>query len=92
VPVSSATNAPLRPGNYMLDMARGPGRLDTNLTVAKSFGVGGGRRLQVRGDFFNALNKENFNNPELRINNANFVRITGAASARVFQFGMRFTF
>ena len=98
VPVSSVTNAPLRPGTYMLDMARGPGRLDNNLTVAKSFGVGGGNRLQVRADFFNVLNKENFQNPELRINNANFVRITSATptgattGARVLQFGARFTF
>jgi hypothetical protein len=76
----------------MLDMARGPIRIDNNLTIAKNFAIGGGQRLQVRADMFNALNRENFNNPQQAINNANFARITGAASARVLQFGARFTF
>jgi len=92
VPVSTLTNATLRPGTYMMDMARGPGRLDTNLTVAKSFGVGAGNRLQVRADFFNVMNRINYSNPQQAINNANFGRITGANTARVFQFGTRFTF
>ena len=76
----------------MLDMARGPGRLDTNLTIAKSFGIGGGNRLQARMDMFNALNQMNLNNPQQAINNANFGRITGASAARVLQFGARLSF
>ncbi len=92
VPVSTVTNATLRPGTYMMDMARGPGRLDTNLTVAKSFGLGAGRRIQVRLDMFNVLNRKNFSNPQQAINNVDFGRITGAAVARVVQFGTRLTF
>jgi len=96
VPVSPTTNATLRPGTYNHSMARGPGRLDTNLTFAKSFGIGTARRLQVRADIFNALNVKNYDNPQLAINNVNFGRITGASSdgktARVFQFGARLTF
>jgi hypothetical protein len=98
VPVSPVTNATLRPGTYMLDMARGPGALNTNMTVAKSFAIGIGRRLQVRADVFNVLNHKNYSNPELRINNANFGRITSAtptgatSGARIFQFGGRLTF
>ena len=92
VPVSAATNATLRPGTYMMDMARGPGRLDNNLTLAKSFGIGTGRRLQVRVDMFNAFNRMNFSNPQQAINNADFGRITGASTARVLQLGARLTF
>jgi hypothetical protein len=92
VPVSPITNAPLRPGTYQLDLARGPGRIDTNLTIAKSFGIGGARRLQVRADMFNAPNWRNLNNPQAAINNANFGVISGASSARVLQFGARLTF
>jgi hypothetical protein len=92
VPVSPVTNAPLRPGTYQLNMTRGPGRLDTNITIAKSFGVGAARRLQVRADMFNAMNRINYSNPQQAINNANFARITGASSARVLQFGGRLTF
>jgi outer membrane receptor protein involved in Fe transport len=92
VPTSPITNATLRPGNYQLDMARGPARVDTNLTFAKSFDVGGGRRLQARVDMFNAFNRRNLNNPQPAINNSEFGRITGASSARVLQLGARFTF
>jgi hypothetical protein len=92
VPVSTVTNATLRPGTYMMDMARGPGRLDNNLTIAKSFGLGSGSRLQVRADIFNALNRKNFSNPQQAITNVDFGRITGASSARVVQFGGRLTF
>ena len=97
VPVSAATNATLRPGTYNHEMARGPGRVDNNLTLAKSFAIGATtRRLQVRADIFNAFNRKNLDNPQLAINNVNFGRITGATSdgkrARIFQFGARFTF
>ena len=92
VPTSSATNATLRPGTYMVGMARGPNRLEQNLTVAKSFGLGEGRRVQFRADIFNLLNAKNYNNPQQAINNVDFTRITGAARARVFQLGVRMTF
>ncbi len=92
VPVSPRTNATLRPGNYMLDMARGPGRVDLHTTFAKSFRVGAGSALQLRADVFGVLNSENYNNPELRINNVDFGRITGASGARTFQLGGRLTF
>ena len=77
---------------YIVGMARGPARFDTNLTIAKSFGLGAGNRLQVRMDMFNVLNWKNYNNPEQRTNNVNFGRITGASSARVVQFGARLSF
>jgi hypothetical protein len=92
VPVSSVTNATLRPGTYMLDMARGPSSLTMHITVAKSFAVAPTVRLQVRADVLNALNRPNYNNPELRINNVDFGRITGASGARTLQFGGRLTF
>src|SRR6266571_218747 len=85
VSVSPVTNQALRPGTYMLDMARGPSALNLHTTLAKSFALGMGRRLQVRTDVFNVLNRKNYNNPELRINNVDFGRITGASGSRTFQ-------
>jgi hypothetical protein len=76
----------------MLDMARGPSSMNFHTTLAKNFEVGMGRRLQVRADVFNVLNHKNYNNPELRINNVDFGRITGASGSRVFQLGGRLTF
>jgi carboxypeptidase family protein/TonB-dependent receptor-like protein len=92
VPVSSVTNATLRPGTYQLDMARGPSELRVHMTVAKSFPFVTGRSLQVRAECFNIPNRPNYNNPELRINNADFTRITGASGSRVLQLGARLTF
>ena len=95
VPVSPVTNATVRPGNYMPEMVRGPGEFNLNTTLAKSFSLGAGTRLQVRADVFNLLNRKNYttaNNPQTNMNNADFGRITGAARARVFQFGARLTF
>jgi hypothetical protein len=92
VPVSTVTNATLRPGTYKIGMARGPSSVGFHTTVAKSFSVGAGRRLQVRADVFNVLNRKNYNNPQQSINNVDFGRITGAGGARFFQFGGRLTF
>jgi hypothetical protein len=95
VPVSPVTNATLRPGTYMPEMARGPGEVNLHTTLAKSFSIGAEKRLQVRADVFNVLNKKNYttpNNPQTNMNSADFGRITGAGRPRVFQVGARLTF
>ena len=63
VPASSVTTATLRPGTFMPEMVRGPGELNVHTTLAKSFSLRGGRRLQVRAEAFNVLNWKNYNNP-----------------------------
>ena len=63
VPTSSVTTATLRPGTYMPEMVRGPGDFLLHTTLAKSFALGSARRLQVRADIFNVLNRKNYNNP-----------------------------
>jgi len=92
VPTFPTTNATVRPGNYIGGMARGPSALNFHTTFAKSFSVGGARRLQLRADVFSVLNRKNYNNPQQNINNVNFGRITGAGGARTFQLGGRLTF
>jgi Carboxypeptidase regulatory-like domain/TonB dependent receptor/TonB-dependent Receptor Plug Domain len=92
VPVSSVTNATLRPGTFMPEMVRGPGEKTLHTTLAKGFPLGAHTRLQVRAEVFNLLNWKNYNNPQLNMNNADFGRITGAGRPRVFQFGARLTF
>jgi hypothetical protein len=92
VPVSPRTNATLRPGTYMLDMARGPSSTNVHMTLAKNFPVARGMRMQVRAEAFNVLNMKNYNDPELRITNSEFGRISGAGGSRRFQFSTRFTF
>jgi hypothetical protein len=92
VPVVTLTNATVRPGTYLWDMARGPGAFDMHTTFAKNFAVHGATRLQVRADVFGVLNRKNYSNPNTNMNSADFGRITGAGGKRVFQLGARFTF
>lgn len=50
-------------------------------------------RLQLRGEFFNALNRANFNAPGTNVSApANFGIITGAADPRILQIGARLAF
>lgn len=90
--MSPVTNAILRPGTYMLDMARGPSSTNAYMTLSKNFSVARGARMQLRAEAFNVLNMKNYNDPELRINNAEFGRISGASGSRRFQFSGGFTF
>ena len=90
--MSPVTNATLRPGTYKVGQVRGPASWVLNATLAKNFGLGAGRKLQVRADAFNALNTKNYSNPVTATNNAEFGRINAAASARSMQVGARLTF
>ena len=47
--------------------------------------LGADLRLQLRGEFFNAFNQVNFNNPKTSCRPATFGRITGAGAGRVIQ-------
>jgi hypothetical protein len=92
VPVSPVTTATIRPGNYKVGQVRGPASWLLNSTFAKNFGIGGGRRLQIRADVFNVLNMKNFGGPVTNITSTDFGRITNADSARTMQLGARLTF
>ena len=92
VPTSAVTRATLRPGTYMVGMARGPASSSLHTTLAKNFPIGGDRRLQVRLDAFNVLNRKNYNNPNTNIISPDFGRISGAGGERSVQIGGRLTF
>jgi outer membrane receptor protein involved in Fe transport len=99
VPVIPATNATARPGTYKVGDARGPAEWDVHTTFAKNFEIGGGRRLQVRADFFSILNKRNWGtpvagitSPVTAINASDFGRLTSATGNRTMQLGGRFSF
>lgn len=92
VPTSSRTRASLRPGTYMVGMARGPAAVNFHMTIAKNFELRGGTRLQARLDAFNALNNPNYDNPNSNINSPDFGRISGASGFRRLQLGARLTF
>jgi hypothetical protein len=92
VPISSVTTATLRPGTVPPDFVRGPAGWTVDVTLAKNISLHGANRLQLRADAFNVLNHVNLNNPNTNLNSADFGRITGAATARTGEVGMRLTF
>jgi hypothetical protein len=50
------------------------------------------RRLQIRAEFFNALNRVNFGLPAHSLDSPALGTITSAAAARVIQLGARLEF
>jgi hypothetical protein len=90
-------------GNGSLDSFLNPGYINHDLTLFKNFRINGGRNLQIRAEFYNLTNNNQFTEVDTAATfnftttaptDANFGRVTGtrAGSARVVQLGVRFTF
>ena len=76
-------------GNAMRGLMYGPGDSTTDLAILRYLSVGSGMRLQVRGEFFNAFDQVNFNNPVTNISSTTFGRITGSGPGRVAQVALK---
>jgi hypothetical protein len=81
-------------GNAGRNILRGPGMVNLDASLSRSVPLGSveTRRLQIRSEFFNALNHTNFGLPQTSIDSPAFGTITTAASARVIQLGVRLEF
>ena len=90
-PAAYAQPAQFTFGSAPRNHLRGPGRVITDLSLAKSFAVGG-PVVQVRIEMFNLFNTANFDNPNAVFGTANFGRITSARPMRQMQLGARLTF
>jgi hypothetical protein len=76
-------------GNARRGLIYGPGDANTDLAVLRYVTLGAGLRVQLRGEFFNAFNQVNFNNPNTTLSSATFGRITGAGPGRVGQLAVK---
>jgi hypothetical protein len=85
------------------DARMGLGYINHDLTLMKNFGIGNGRNVQVRAEFYNAFNTSQYQGVNttatfdfvtLEQTNPAFGSISGvrANSNRVIQLGVRFTF
>lgn len=93
---------PLRMGNARADEFRGPGFMNWDLSLFKNIPAGGTRRLQLRAEFYNAFNTDQWTSVTTNAifdyqtgaqTNASFGSLTGATlSARRIQLAVRFTF
>ena len=80
---------------FRIDGVRSMPLTFTNLSIQRSFGVGGrGRTLQLRVDAQNVLNRQQWQGPNLNPTSTQFGQVTNVAlnQMRFFTFGLRTTF
>lgn len=94
IPVSSASGAPIRPGNVGRGFSREPGMWNLDFSLAKSFRLPlrEGMRLQFRADMFNAMNNTNLSGLRTNRNDSFFGRLLGTRGARLMQVGALLNF
>lgn len=92
-PAGFAVPAPFQFGNAGKNTMIGPGLVTIDVSVYKNTAIMERAQLQFRAEFFNIINRANFNNPAANISVPSQVgRITSAGPARVIQFGLRLIF
>jgi hypothetical protein len=80
-------------GNVGKGMLRGPNLVNWDTGVFKEFLLRGEHlRLQLRGEFFNTLNRANFNNPGVTQSAGGFGSITSATDPRISQLALKLAF
>jgi hypothetical protein len=86
-------NQPGRYGSAGRNLFSGPGNLNTDLSVVKAFRISERwGNVQFRSEFFNALNRANFGQPDGNLINTTFGRIQTAGDPRIVQFALRYQF
>ena len=78
-------------GNSGVGIVRGPGMVNLDFNLAKSFALTERFGLQFRTEMFNALNHSNFGVPGVTTG-AGFAQIVSAADARIIQFALKLKF
>lgn len=86
------TPAAGRNGTLGRNTFRGPRYVTVDLSLSRTFRLGGARQLQARLDAFNLLNTLNLFLPNADLSLSNFGKSTQAFDARTLQVGARFLF
>ena len=79
-------------GNSGRNILYGPSATTTDLKIGKNFQIRERYRLEFRTEMFNFTNTPNFDRPNTNINLPQAGQITGAASPRRIQFGLKFIY
>ena len=82
-------------GNVGKGAFRGPSRFNVDTGLIKNFFPFESHenlRFQLRGEFFNVLNRAEFNDPDVTRNDGNFGGIYGAADPRIIQLAVKVFF
>lgn len=91
------TNALGTFGTSSRNLLMGPGLATVDFSVVKVFPLHGGpfregQALHFRSEFFNLLNRANFNAPNSTVTASTFGRILSAGDPRIIQFGLKFVY
>ncbi len=79
-------------GNVGRNILDGPGLRAVNVSLLKNTAVGERLAFQFRAEFFNALNRANFNLPDKFLGSPTFGQVVSAQDPRRIQFGMKLLF
>ena len=74
------------------NVVQGPGLANVDVSVLKDIGLGDEATLQLRVEFFNALNTPGFLNPNVFFGTPGFGRVLAARDGREVQFGAKLIF
>jgi hypothetical protein len=80
-------------GTLPRNFFRGPGQTNLDLAISKTTPLRRERiSMEIRAEFFNALNHTQFSDPNTNINDYFFGQITDTANPRIIQLGLRLIF
>lgn len=90
-PAAFTLNAAGTFGSAPRNLLRGPGFINLDWSVQKSFGEN--HKTSIRADFFNAFNNVHLNAPGANVSSAStFGKITSAGDPRILQLALRYQF
>ena len=69
-----------------------PGFANVDFSLFKNIPIRESVRVQFRSEFFNILNRVNFNRPNTNVDSGAFGRITSARAPRIIQFALKLIF
>ncbi len=92
VPTSTVSKAAIRPGNLGRNAIFGPGLWNTDLSLAKNVAFSERYKMQLRCNFFNALNHTNYTSVQTNVLSSQFGQITGVTPGRALQLVAKFVF
>ena len=80
-------------GNAARGSISSPGLVNFDISAQKYFSIRERQRVELRAEFFNALNHPNLGTPNVTANSATFGQITSTATApRQIQMALRYSF
>ncbi len=79
-------------GTLPRNVLRGPGRVNTDISISKHFTIREGLVLELKGDAFNLFNHTQFQNPDLAISDPTFGQISTTYDPRILQLALHLRF